>query len=61
MTRASFTIPEDLWRWLAGYAASRGVSRSRALCDVLVEKRTALARQAREDAGVQNIARRFRA
>lgn len=59
MTRATFTIPTDLWVWLRGYAAARRLSRSRTLCDILTEKRLALAAEARESQGVQRLMRRF--
>ena len=48
MIRISVCLPADLALWLNGMAGARGVSRSRALSDILIEKRARLAKESEE-------------
>lgn len=48
MTRITVCLPADLALWLKGMAAARKISRSRALSDILVEKRARFAKESEE-------------
>jgi len=57
LARQSFTIPQDILLWLKAYAASRGVSVSRAMTDLVTEKKAELKAEARERSPIQKILR----
>ena len=48
MIRITVCLPADLALWLNGMAAARRLSRSRALSDILIEKRTRFAKESEE-------------
>ena len=48
MLRITVCLPADLALWLGGMAGARGVSRSRALSDILIEKRARFAKESEE-------------
>jgi len=59
MIRATFTIPDDLWMWLRGYAAARKVSRSRVVSDLLIEKRVSFAHDTKKAEMIRQLAKRI--
>ena len=48
MIRITVCLPADLALWLNGMAGARSVSRSRALSDILIEKRARFAKESEE-------------
>ena len=48
MIRITVCLPADLALWLGGMAAARRISRSRALSDILIEKRARFAKESEE-------------
>ena len=48
MTKITISLPTDLALWISGYAACRKLSCSRALSDILIEKRASISREAEE-------------
>ena len=48
MAKITINLSEDIALWLKGYAASRKLSPSRTVSDLLIEKRACLSQQAKE-------------
>ena len=53
MKKLTFSLPQDLALWLNGYAAARAVTPSRALSDILIEKRASRAKESQELSAAQ--------
>jgi len=58
--KIAITLPPDVYLWLKGYAAARGVSVSSTVAYTLVEKRSELKTLSKETQAIRSMLRKKR-